>query len=230
MLWPPTPRWSRRSAGSTRASTLPPALLADHPAWGPLEGRILGLSYGTGEVYLVLRETSAPAGAVITQGGVELVHSHRPAQGRIHPVTGDLYVCDLRLVQRPHGPAARIRPDAEAFAETLNVPTTMPPRRVPSCPSSRPRRRRREGRGPLGAHRRELPARSDYGPPSSSRLPTPSSLAVERVELSRTAERCAWSSPTWSRMQLHVERDVEDAAGRELATRRTDHQRAATPR
>ena len=31
-------------------------VLADHPAWGPLQGRILGLSYGTGEVYLVLRE------------------------------------------------------------------------------------------------------------------------------------------------------------------------------
>lgn len=204
-------------------------LLADHPAWGPLEGRILGLSYGTGEVYLVLREdVPAPDGAVITQGGVVKLGIQLPTgllQGRIHPVTGDLYVCGLfgwSSDRTEPGGFHRIRPDAEAFAETLNVPTAM---------------RAEEGAlvlsflAPLGADAAKDADRwgltawnyrrsSDYGSPTfdlEGRRDARSSLAVERVELSEDGRTVRLVVPDLEPcMQLHVEWDVEDAAGREL--------------
>ncbi len=204
-------------------------VLADHPAWGPLEGQILGLSYGTGEVYLVLREdVPGPDGGVVTQGGVVKLGIQLPTgllQGRIHPVTGDLYVCGLfgwSSDRTEPGGFHRIRPDAEAFAEALDVPTAM---------------RAEEGAlvlsflAPLGADAAQDADRwaltawnyrrsSDYGSPTfdlDGRREARSSLAVERVELSDGGRTARLVVPDLEPcMQLHVEWDIEDAEGREL--------------
>lgn len=107
-------------------------LVTDHPAWGPLEGQILGLSYGTGEVYLILREDlRAPDGTTVTQGGVVKLGIQLPTgllQGRIHPATGDLYTCGLfgwSSDQTEPGGFHRVRPHAASWAHSLNVPTSM---------------------------------------------------------------------------------------------------------
>lgn len=104
-------------------------LLADHPAWGPLEGSILGLSYGTGEVYLVLRdEFEGPGGPVTALGGVVKLGIQLPTgllDGKIHPETGDLYVCGLfgwSSDRTDAGGFYRVRPQLGRGASSLNVP------------------------------------------------------------------------------------------------------------
>jgi len=63
--------------------------------WGPFEGSLLSLSYGTGRVYIVPHETVA--GRI--QGGVaQLPIADFPTgvmRGRFHPRTGDLFACGL---------------------------------------------------------------------------------------------------------------------------------------
>ncbi len=101
----------------------------DHPAWGPLRGSILGLSYGTGEVYLLLRDdVQLPSGGTITQGAAVKLGIQLPTgllAGRIHPVSGDLFVCGLfgwSSDQTEPGGFYRIHPRAENWAHSLNVP------------------------------------------------------------------------------------------------------------
>ena len=107
-------------------------VFVDHPAWGPLQGSILGLSYGTGEVYLILRDDVPTAdGSTVTQGGVVKLGIQLPTgllTGRIHPTTGDLYVCGLfgwSSDRTEPGGFYRIRPNTEQWADTLNVPHQM---------------------------------------------------------------------------------------------------------
>jgi glucose/arabinose dehydrogenase len=63
--------------------------------WGPLAGKLLGLSYGTGRIYLVMHESIDG----LMQGGV--AHLPMPVfptglvRGRFHPTDGRLYVCGL---------------------------------------------------------------------------------------------------------------------------------------
>lgn len=104
-------------------------VLANHPAWGPLEGSILGLSYGTGEVYLVLRdEFDGPNGRVTALGGVVKLGIQLPTgllDGMIHPTTGDLYVCGLfgwSSDRTEPGGFYRVRPQWNGGATSLNVP------------------------------------------------------------------------------------------------------------
>ena len=104
----------------------------DHPAWGPLRGKILGLSYGIGGVYLILKEDVDIAdGATVTQGGIVKLGIEVPTgllAGRIHPSTGDLYVCGLvgwSSDQTDDGGFYRVRPNPSAWAQTLNVPIDM---------------------------------------------------------------------------------------------------------
>lgn len=98
-------------------------LRVDHPAWGPLNGALLGLSYGTGEVYLILRDGD--------QGGIVKLGIQLPTgllAGRIHPGTGDLYVCGLfgwSSDRTDPGGFYRVRPFPERWGETLNVPHAM---------------------------------------------------------------------------------------------------------
>ncbi|NNM27415.1 MAG: hypothetical protein HKO59_15780 [Phycisphaerales bacterium] len=101
----------------------------DHPAWGPLAGSILGLSYGTGEVYLVLRDDVAIAdGSTVAQGGVVKLGIQLPTgllAGRIHPASGDLYVCGLfgwSSDRTEPGGFYRVRPMAASWSRSLNIP------------------------------------------------------------------------------------------------------------
>ena len=104
-------------------------VFVDHPAWGPLNGSILGLSYGTGEVYLIMRDDVPVAdGSTVTQGGIVKLGIQFPTgllTGRIHPTTGDLYVCGLfgwSSDRTEPGGFYRIRPRADDWSRSLNVP------------------------------------------------------------------------------------------------------------
>ena len=70
-----------------------------HAAWGPLANSIFGLSYGTGELYLVLRDdVTRPDGTVVSQGGAVKLGVQLPTgilDAHVHPKTGDLYCCGL---------------------------------------------------------------------------------------------------------------------------------------
>lgn len=100
----------------------------DHASWGPLDGAVLGLSYGTGEVYLILRDEIQTPDAIIDQGGIVKLGIQLPTgliAGRIHPGTGDLYVCGLfgwSSDRTAPGGFYRIRPFTDAWAHVLNVP------------------------------------------------------------------------------------------------------------
>ena len=103
----------------------------DHPAWGPLAGSIFGLSYGTGELYLVLRDdVKRPDGSVVSQGGAVKLGVQLPTgilDARVHPETGDLYCCGLfgwSSNRTEPGGFFRIRPNAETLA-TLDVPVRV---------------------------------------------------------------------------------------------------------
>jgi hypothetical protein len=105
----------------------------DHPAWGPLQGTVLGVSYGTGDVYRVLRDTVEDAtgvgGGPVQQGGIVKLGLRLPTgllDGRIHPDTGDLYVAGLfgwSSDQTQPGGFYRVRPRAENWKSTMNVPS-----------------------------------------------------------------------------------------------------------
>jgi hypothetical protein len=63
--------------------------------WGPLNGALLNLSYGTGKIYLVPHEQ---VGEQMQGGVVTLPIPDLPTgvmRGRFHPATGDLYACGL---------------------------------------------------------------------------------------------------------------------------------------
>jgi putative heme-binding domain-containing protein len=66
-----------------------------NPAWRPLQGALLCLSYGYGKVFLVLREVVAGQ----MQGGECALPLPRfptgVMRGRFHPVSGQLYTCGL---------------------------------------------------------------------------------------------------------------------------------------
>ena len=106
-------------------------LHVDHPAWGPLDGALLGLSYGTGEVYLILRDDVEAEEGTLTQGGIVKLGIQLPTgllAGRVHPGTGDLYVCGLfgwSSNRTQPGGFYRVRPLAEEWRGTLNVPRRM---------------------------------------------------------------------------------------------------------
>ena len=62
--------------------------------WGDLAGRLLGISYGTGEVYLILEDEIDG----IHQGGIVPPPIKLPTgamRGRFNPSDGDLYLCGL---------------------------------------------------------------------------------------------------------------------------------------
>ena len=62
--------------------------------WSPLQGRILSTSYGTGQMWLVLRQQVGD----VQQGGVVRLPLQFPTgvmRGRFHPDNGQLYVCGL---------------------------------------------------------------------------------------------------------------------------------------
>ena len=63
------------------------------PAWGDLNGKLLSVSYGTGQVFVVLQENVGD----LQQGGVVPLPFRFPTgvmRGRFH-TSGDLYVCGL---------------------------------------------------------------------------------------------------------------------------------------
>src|SRR5262249_53190305 len=68
---------------------------SSNPAWEPLRGGLLSLSYGNGKVFLVLREMVAGR----MQGGMcALPMPAFPTgvmRGRFHPSSGQLYACGL---------------------------------------------------------------------------------------------------------------------------------------
>ncbi|MCH2132223.1 MAG: hypothetical protein MK116_00585 [Phycisphaerales bacterium] len=64
------------------------------PAWGDLNGRLLGLSYGTGEIYLILEDEIDG----LHQGGVVKLPIQVPTglmSARFNPTDGHLYACGL---------------------------------------------------------------------------------------------------------------------------------------
>ncbi len=67
--------------------------------WGPLEGRLLNLSYGYGRVYVVPHEKVGTGDDVLMQGGVcPLPLPSMPTglvRGRFHPGDGQLYTCGM---------------------------------------------------------------------------------------------------------------------------------------
>jgi hypothetical protein len=68
-------------------------LWARSASWGPLDGKLLSISYGMGRIFLVLTQ---PVGDQL-QGGVVALPLQFPSgimRGRFHP-GGDLYVCGL---------------------------------------------------------------------------------------------------------------------------------------
>lgn len=63
--------------------------------WGPLQGSLLNLSYGTGRIFLVPNET---VGGQLQGGVVQLPLPDSPTgvmRGRFHPRNGHLYTCGL---------------------------------------------------------------------------------------------------------------------------------------
>ncbi len=63
--------------------------------WGPLAGRMLHTSYGTGNVFITMYET---VDGVVQGGVVPMPGIHFPTgimRGRFNPVDGQLYVCGL---------------------------------------------------------------------------------------------------------------------------------------
>jgi len=66
----------------------------DDPAWGSLDGRLLGLSYGTGAVYLILEDEVEG----VHQGGIVPLPIRVPTglmSGRFSQVDSSLYLCGL---------------------------------------------------------------------------------------------------------------------------------------
>jgi hypothetical protein len=65
------------------------------PSWGPLDGSLLSLSYGTGKTFIVLHETAGG----IAQGGLCALPVPRfptgVMRGRFHPADGHLYTCGM---------------------------------------------------------------------------------------------------------------------------------------
>jgi hypothetical protein len=64
------------------------------PSWGDLNGRLLGLSYGTGEVYLILEDEVDG----VHQGGIVKLPIKVPTglmSGRFNPADGHLYLAGL---------------------------------------------------------------------------------------------------------------------------------------
>lgn len=67
----------------------------ESPAWKPLEGGMLNLSYGYGKVFLVLTET---VGDRMQGGMIELPIPQLPTgvmRGRFNPLDGQLYACGM---------------------------------------------------------------------------------------------------------------------------------------
>jgi hypothetical protein len=70
-------------------------LWLDHAAWGPLKGTLVNLSYGNGKIFVVPHES---VGEKLQGGMCELPIPAFPTgilRGRIHPRTGDLYLCGM---------------------------------------------------------------------------------------------------------------------------------------
>lgn len=98
-------------------------LRLQHPQWGVLQNKLIGLSYGTGEVYMVLEEETADG----RQGGVTPLGIQLPTglmRGRENPQSGNLYVCGLfgwSSDQTEPGGFYRIRPGEAAPFVPLRV-------------------------------------------------------------------------------------------------------------
>ena len=64
-------------------------------SWGPLQGSLINLSYGTGRIFVVPHEN---IGGQLQGGVVQLPIPDFPTgvmRGRLHPETGDLYACGM---------------------------------------------------------------------------------------------------------------------------------------
>ena len=101
--------WSGSRLGLEPLDTYEPPLLWIHPSvdrspaaqlrvpegvWGELSGRLLGVSYGTGEVYLVLEDEvdGSHQGAFVP---LPITLPTGLMRGRFHPADGSLYVAGL---------------------------------------------------------------------------------------------------------------------------------------
>ena len=91
-------------------------------AWGELSGKLLGLSYGTGEVYLILEETVGE----VHQGALVPLPIEIPTgamRGRFH-TDGSLYLCGLfgwSSDKTDEGGFYRVRKTATSLAMPLRV-------------------------------------------------------------------------------------------------------------
>jgi hypothetical protein len=74
-------------------------LWVESEKWGPLNGRLLSLSYGYGRIFVVPHETVGTGEAARVQGGVSpLPIPDLPTglvRGRFHPGDGHLYACGM---------------------------------------------------------------------------------------------------------------------------------------
>lgn len=100
-------------------------LWVDSPKWGPLDGRLLNLSYGYGKIYVVPHERIGPDDDVRMQGGMSpLPLPNFPTglvRGRFHPGDGALYACGMFAwagSQQADGGLYRIR----ATGEPMHLP------------------------------------------------------------------------------------------------------------
>ncbi len=94
--------------------------------WGPLQGRLLHLSYGTCSAYLVLPQT---VGDVIQGGVVRLPANFSSScmRGRFHPVDGQLYVAGLQGWQTSaakEGAVHRVRYTGQPLRLPVGLQTT----------------------------------------------------------------------------------------------------------
>ena len=203
-------------------------VLADHAAWGPLEGALLGLSYGTGEVYLILRDDVTVGGATRTQGGVVKLGIQLPTgllQGRIHPTTGDLYLAGLfgwSSDRTQPGGFYRVRPRADGWSESLNVPHRMRATDegleltflFPLDPTSA------TDPGRWSATAWNYRRSADYGSATyalDGRRDARTPLAVREVALDAEGRTARLAIDDFGpAMQLHVTWDLVDASGRPL--------------
>jgi putative heme-binding domain-containing protein len=114
---------------TNRVDRSPAELLwVDSPAWGPLDGALLSLSYGMGKVFVVLREEVDGQ----AQGGIApLPIPALPTgliRGRFHPRDHQLYACGLYAWagnQQQPGGFYRIR----ATGKPMNLPVALHARR-----------------------------------------------------------------------------------------------------
>ncbi|MEM7309684.1 MAG: ThuA domain-containing protein [Planctomycetota bacterium] len=214
--WEPPLCWLHPSVDRSPSAQLH----VDHPAWGPLDGALLGLSYGTGEVYVILRDGD--------QGGIVKLGIQLPTgllAGRIHPDTGDLYVCGLfgwSSDRTDPGGFYRVRPFPDRWSETLNVPHAMATseRGVELTFLSPLDRATATDPASWSASAWNYRRTADYGSATydlDGRRDARTTYRVRGVELSEDGRTARLDLEGFrASMQLHVTWELRDAAGRAL--------------